>query len=325
MPPADGRDTGGVPDGGAPDHGGPGSVGPGPAGGDTPAYLTVRELAGLLRIRERKVYDLAAAGQVPCVRATGKLLFPADEVRAWIDGSRTGAPAPGPRPAPPAIFLGSHDPLLDWALRQSRCGLATFFDGSLDGLARFRAAEGVAAGLHLRDAATGDWNRAAVARECTGMDAVLVSFARRWRGLVFDRAAGPAPEGLADLPGRRLAARQPESGTATLLAQLLAEEGIDLPDATGAETARSEDDAVMAVSRGEADVAFGLQSLAETHDLGFVPLVEERFDLLVDRRAWFEPPMQMLLDFLRRPAFADRAAALGGYTVDAPGQVIWNG
>ena len=38
-------------------------------------YLTVRELAALLRLKERKIYDLAASGKVPCSRATGKLLF----------------------------------------------------------------------------------------------------------------------------------------------------------------------------------------------------------------------------------------------------------
>lgn len=41
-------------------------------------YLTVRELADLLRLKARKVYDLAASGTVPCSRATGKLLCPAD-------------------------------------------------------------------------------------------------------------------------------------------------------------------------------------------------------------------------------------------------------
>ena len=43
-------------------------------------YLTTKELAELLRLKERKVYDLAAAGEVPCTRATGKLLFPRDAV-----------------------------------------------------------------------------------------------------------------------------------------------------------------------------------------------------------------------------------------------------
>jgi len=98
-------------------------------------YLTVKELAQLLRLKERKIYDLAASGQVPCSKATGKLLFPARDIRAWINRARTETPnsdtqADMPRPS---IFLGSHDPLLDWAIRQSRCGLASFYDGSMDG------------------------------------------------------------------------------------------------------------------------------------------------------------------------------------------------
>ena len=127
-------------------------------------YLTVRELADLLRLKERKVYDLAASGTVPCSRATGKLLFPAAEIRAWIERARSGGDgAVGlSATARPAILLGSHDPLLDWAVRQSRCGLATFYDGSLDGLDRFARGEGMIAGLHIHDAATGQWNIPAV-------------------------------------------------------------------------------------------------------------------------------------------------------------------
>lgn len=105
-------------------------------------YLTTADLAGLLRIGQRKVYELAASGQVPCVRVTGKLLFPRAAAESWLA-------APAPAPCRPPVFFGSRDPLLEWALRESRCGMATLFDGSLDGLSRFAAGEGQATGLHL--------------------------------------------------------------------------------------------------------------------------------------------------------------------------------
>ena len=101
----------------------------------TKEYLTTKELADLLRIKERKVYDLAASGDVPCSKAMGKLLFPRKDVEAWLAGSSTG-PSAQKLPDRPSVFLGSHDPLLDWALRESRSGIATFFDGSVDGLSR---------------------------------------------------------------------------------------------------------------------------------------------------------------------------------------------
>ena len=41
--------------------------------------------------------------------------------------------------APPAIVAGSHDPLLDWSLRESGCQLAMMPGGSLDGLERLAA------------------------------------------------------------------------------------------------------------------------------------------------------------------------------------------
>jgi len=286
----------------------------------TPEYLTVRELAALLRIKERKVYDLAASGAVPCSRATGKLLFPEREIRAWIEQTRTGTAA---APRRPAIVLGSHDPLLEWALRQSRCGLATYFDGSFDGLARFRASGGVAAGLHVYDTASGDWNVPAVARDCAGENAALVAFATRRRGLVL----APGTAGIAapaDLRGRRVVPRQPESGTDTLLRELAARDGLDLACVTLTDVARSEADAVQTVARGGADATLGLESLARLFGLAFVPLIDERFDLLVDRAAWFEPPLQTLGAFCRSAALADAAAEMGGYDVSDTGTVRWN-
>ncbi len=293
---------------------------------DAPAareYLTTKELAALLRIRERKVYELAAAGEVPCSKVTGKLLFPERAVRAWLEAARSGPRAAGAA-VRPAVFLGSHDPLLDWALRESRSGLATFFDGSIDGLERFAAREGVATGLHLYDAGADDWNVPAVSLRCAGEPAVLVAWATRRRGLIVAKDDG-AVRGLGDLAGRRVAMRQRESGAHALFAHSCGEAGVPLEDFAPAPVARSEADAALAVAHGSADAAFGLEALAAQFGLGFVAVAEERFDLLVDRRAWFEPPMQRLLGFCRSDAFAGHAARFAGYDVSDLGAVRWNG
>ena len=55
-----------------------------------PEFLTTRELAELQRIKERKVYELAASGDVPVSRATGKLLFPRQAIDAWIARHSSG-------------------------------------------------------------------------------------------------------------------------------------------------------------------------------------------------------------------------------------------
>lgn len=284
-----------------------------------PEYLTVAELAELLRLKERKIYDLAASGAVPCSRATGKLLFPARGVRAWLAAQSTGPQAPSARPA---ILLGSHDPLLDWAVRESRCGLATYFDGSLDGLSRFAAREGVACGMHVYDPSSDDWNRPSLA-STTPAEAVLIGFAHRRRGLVT-RVDGPEIAALADLAGHRFAPRQPLSGTATLFQHLAAQAGLSADALTLSAVARTETEAVQAVARGEADATFGLETLARDFGLRFVPLMEERFDLLIDRWAYFEAPLQTLMGFCQSAELRAQADKLGGYDLTGSGQVRWN-
>ncbi len=288
--------------------------------GQVHEYLTVHELADLLRVKERKVYDLAASGKVPCSRATGKLLFPEAEIRAWMANRRTG---PVDRTERPKVVLGSHDPLLEWAVRQSRCGLALLLDGSRDGVIRFNAGEGVAAGLHIHDADTNTWNVALVETECSAQDAVLLSWAKRRRGLVTRPADANRLNAVSDLKGRKVAARQSESGTDILLRHLLAREGLPAEDIRFTDPVRSEQDAVLAVAEGLAEVTFGLESVSKPLGLAFVPVVPERFDMLVDCGAYFERPFQALLAFCRSSAFAERAEALGGYDIAGLGEVRW--
>jgi putative molybdopterin biosynthesis protein len=288
-------------------------------------YLTTKELAALLRIKERKVYDLAASGKVPCSKATGKLLFPRDEIEAWIAEERTGSMPAGAFSPRPNVFLGSHDPLLEWALRESRSGLATYFDGSRDGLRRFESREGLGTGLHLFDPDVGTWNTPAILGGAARMPVVLVEWAKRQRGLVLQPGLSKKVDGIKELAGLTIAARQPDAGAQLLFQHLAAAAGLDTSHTKSTVIARSETDAALAVLDGKAEACFGLQSLAQQYRLDFVPVTEERFDLLVDRRSWFEPPMQTFVTYCASRLFRQRAAEFPGYDVSALGTVHFNG
>ena len=150
-----------------------------------PDYLTTREVADLIRLKERKVYDLVATGAIPCVRVTGKLLFPRNLVEAWLAHHIEyggGAETLQPRPK---ICAGSHDPLLDWALREAGTGLAVSFGGSLAGLEQMALGQAQMAGVHLpEDAGEGAsaWNVEHVKRALPGQPVVLIEWARRQQG-----------------------------------------------------------------------------------------------------------------------------------------------
>ncbi len=281
-----------------------------------PSYLTTREVAEILRVKERKVYDLAAAGEIPHRRITGKLLFPKAELLDWIE---TGCgPAPAERPA---VLTGSHDPLLDWAVRECGSNLATLFNGSRAGLDSFAEGQAALAGLHIPDGT--DWNVGTVAAQGV-KDCVLIAWATRVRGLVLAKGVRDAITCFADLRGRRVVQRQPGAGGATFFDEMLAREGMSAADlhlVSG--LAHTEYDAAAAVAAGQADAATGIEAMARQFGLGFMPLAEERFDLLIDRRAYFTAPVQKLLAFAHSTACHEKAAAMGGYDLAQMGAVRW--
>ncbi len=134
-----------------------------------------------------------------------------------------------------------------------------------------------------------------------------------------------AEPGPALLVGKTLALRQPGSGSQILLEAWLKTGDVDLADLGASNlTARSETDAAMMVLEGRADIAFGLEAAAGQMKLGFMPVLSERFDLVVDRKAWFSAPFQALWKFLNSAAFRERASAMGGYDISGLGTVHYN-
>lgn len=287
-----------------------------------PIYLTTQELAELLRIKERKIYDMAASGQVPCIRVVGKLLFPRQEIERWIQSGRSGPEASAPLPG---IMVGSHDPLLEWALRDSGSGIAGLFDGSFDGLERFARREAMACALHIHEA-DGGWNVQTVADAVGAQPVVLVRLMSRRRGLLVAARNPLGITGIADLDPHRVVRRQEMAASERHFQNLVRAADLD-PDAMRGPRApaRSELDLARAVADGQADAAFGVKAVAKPFGLDFIDIVEESFDLLVWRQAWFEPQMQALFGLIHSGRFAIRAGELGGYDVAEALQVRLNG
>ncbi|QGM98122.1 helix-turn-helix transcriptional regulator [Methylocystis parvus] len=291
-------------------------------------YFTTKELASLLRVKERKVYDLVSSKALPVRRVTGKLLFPKEEIQSWIAASGAAAQAPAPAQESaqtPLVMAGGHDPLLEWALRESRSGIAALLDGALDGLARFRDGGCLAAGLHIPEKNAADWNVGAVKREFGREPVVLIEWVKRTRGLIY-KPSSRKVERLADIGELRFQSRQPEAGSELVLGALLAKEGLRKSDLQSVDSVeRTETDLAIAISNGHADVGLGIEAMARQFGLAFSPLLVERFDLLIWRKAYFDPPFQAFMSFCASAPFRSRAESLGGYDVGRLGSVHFNG
>ena len=286
--------------------------------------LTTGEAADYLRLKERKLYELVSEGAIPCTKITGRWLFPKAELDRWIATSLV-RPDGMSIAEPPQIIGGSHDPLLEWALRESGSGLATLPEGSERGLERFLAGEVVAAAIHLHsiEGQATDPNVTAVSGRAHFADAVLVAFARREQGLLV--APGNPLElfSLTDALARRarVAQRPKGAGAQLLLLVLLYNAKADLKELNAGPLCPTGPDIAQAIRADRADCGIATRSVADAAGLGFVPLLWERFDLVLRQRDYFRPPLQSFFTFVASPPLAARAAEFGGYDVSVAGQV----
>jgi putative molybdopterin biosynthesis protein len=290
------------------------------------AMMDTREVASYLRLKERRVYDLVRQNALPHIRATGKLLFPRAQIDAWL-AAKSGAVVSSAQPASPPIIAGSHDPLLEWAARESRCGLAILSCGSSAGLEHLALRQATLAAMHWLDPATGEYNVPLVRARMATDDVVVIEWAKRAQGLVLAKGNPLGIRTLADLAKRRarVVPRQTGAGSHHLFAHLLQQARIDSRKlAWCARPALAETDLAATIHAGRADAGMAIEAAARAHALAFIPLAVERLDLVVRRRDYFEPPVQTLLGFLRTGEFAAQANALGGYDAGAAGRIVFN-
>ncbi len=287
--------------------------------------FTTSEAAAYLRLKERKIYEMVAEGTVPCTKVTGRWLFPKAELDQWLASSISRPPGMV-RPEPAPIVAGSHDPLLEWALRESGSGLATLAVGSDSGFNRFLAGESIAAAIHLHalEDPAADANVATLQSRSDVQDVVLIGFCRREQGFLL---APGNPLGIRTIDDviaqrARFSMRPKGAGAQLLLLSLLHDAKVPLEQlATVSPVSPTGPDIAQAVRAGRADTGIATRGVANAAGLDFVPIVWEHFDLVMRQRDYFHPPLQAVIRFLRSEELAARAQELGGYDMSEGGTV----
>ncbi|HED13759.1 MAG TPA: helix-turn-helix domain-containing protein [Gammaproteobacteria bacterium] len=289
-----------------------------------PEYLTTSEVAALLRLKERKVYELVSTGKIPCVRATGKLLFPHKLINEWLRSHLEYTPDTTNLIPPALICTGSHDPLLDWALREAQTEIAVHFNGSLAGLEQLAVGRVIMAGTHIREQQGASWNRRHVQSLEGAPPLVLLEWAKRQQGLIVANGNPLQIHALEDLRHVRVIDRQPKAGAYILMQQLLKEAAIERSELlTLEQPARTENDVAAAVATDQADAGLGIAAAARQYHLDFIPLIMERYDLAIQRHWFFEPELQQLWQFCKTTHFTEQAALLD-YDISQQGHVHYN-
>ena len=181
------------------------------------------------------------------------------------------------------------------------------------------------AGVHLRDPKSGDFNSRLVRRGLKRHPAILVNFARWELGIATPPGNPLNIRGFADLarPGTKIANRELGSGARAVLDEAIAELRLR---ANAIEGYRREFaghlEVAAAIARGEANFGVTIRVAADVYGLGFVPIREERYDLVILRRDLDSTGVRAMLDALNSRALASEVAQLCAYDTAQMGKVM---
>ncbi len=286
--------------------------------------------ASLVNRAEQFLLEAMGSGHTPAQAESALSVA----ISRWDDLQREEVPLA--QPAPTATtealrFAGSHDLSVELLARMLAeesppTQLAIEYVGSLGGLMALARGEGDVAGTHLWDETTDTYNLPFVRRLLPGRRVALLTLAYRSLGLIVPPGNPQGLKTLADLarPEVRLINRQSGSGTRVWLDAGLKAHGIepqsiagyDIEEITHLATAR-------AVDQGDASVGLGIFAAAVAYGLDFIPLTEERYDLVLPGAVWNTPGGQALVTVVRSDRFKEAVLALGGYDTRETGQVTW--
>jgi putative molybdopterin biosynthesis protein len=225
------------------------------------------------------------------------------------------------------VHIGSHDLCLDLLaqfLAEKEHRLTSTNAGSLGGLVSLRRGEAHLAGSHLLDPESGDYNVSYVRKYLPETEVVLITFVHREQGFIIPRGNPKNIKGFEDLSREdiQVVNRQRGAGTRLLLDYHLEHLGISPESVPGYSREEYTHLAVAAaVSSGTADCGLGISAAAQALDLDFIPVAQERYELVIPRVFYETKLLNPLLESINSSRFKAEIEKLSGYDASHTGEV----
>ena len=226
------------------------------------------------------------------------------------------------------LAIGSHDLTLDLIaqfLAEHDRRLASANVGSQGGLVALRRKEAHIAGSHLLDPKDGAYNISYIRQYMPDIPVKVVALVGRDQGLIVRKGNPKGIKSLEDLTRHEVqfVNRQRGAGTRVLLDYHLGTKGITQEAIAGYNQEEYTHLGVAsAVASGRADCGLGVAAAAQALDLDFVPLFQERYDLVMPKEFSDGDLLAPLFDLLVDSRFRQAVSTLKGYDVSVMGTVI---
>lgn len=311
--------------------------------------LTPEEVAELLNIKKNTVYELIKRGDLAAYRVGRKLRIEREDVEAYKKRGRESVQFPitvSPLKVNPlaavedndihpsissGLVLYGQDILLDILghhIEDNSDGIRVYrkHAGSFPGLLALYEGRADVASSHLWDSDTDSYNIPYVRRFLPGIPTIVIHVAVRMQGFYVKKGNPLGIKKWEDLTqsGLRMVNREPGSGTRVLLDEKLRQLRISRLEIHGYHNCETSHTAVaIAVARGLADVGLGNQKAAmQVEGIEFVPLQQERYELVIKEEDMNKPAVHSLLNTLTSSLFREEIEGLGGYGLSEMGQLV---
>ena len=229
------------------------------------------------------------------------------------------------------VAIGSHDNILDLManfLHRSRppLRLSSAHVGSMGAIMAIRRGEAHFGGTHLLDEDSGTYNVPFIKRFLRDTPLSLINLCYREQGFMVAKGNPHEISSFADIVDKGLSFinRQKGAGTRLLTDKILRDAGIEPEQLAGYDHEEyTHMNVAAAVLSGSVEVGMGIRAAAVALDLDFIPVAEERYDLIVPTQFLDDFRMQAALELLNDPSFKTKIDDLGGYNLRDSGSVMY--
>lgn len=316
---------------------------------------TTEEIADLLKVSKLTVYDLIKKGQIRAYRVGRQMRVDATDLDTYKESTKSGgvesanvtvskqtnepirnkddySPPPIIQPyATRQLIISGQDISLDLlanAIGKKTGGFRPLrsYTGSLNSLMAMYAGEADVVSTHLFDGDTGTYNIPFIKRILVGHSYMVINLLSRTAGMYVQKNNPKNLHTWSDLkkPSITMINRELGSGTRVLLDEKLRLEGISPRKIDGYFTEEMNHIAVASkVASGAADVGVGIEKAAILVGVDFIPLIQERYDLVMFKTDENLHLRESIFSILRSKEFQNEINAMGGYDLSLTGTVVY--
>ncbi|MED3575231.1 helix-turn-helix transcriptional regulator [Cytobacillus praedii] len=305
---------------------------------DKDVSYTIEEVASLLKVSKLTVYDLIKKEELPSYRVGRQMRVDMKDLEEYKDRKKTGGnikvsvsqssiPVIQPKP----FVISGQDLALDLLAKKLEKGEEELrplriYSGSLNSLIAMYNNQCDLVSLHLYDGDTGTYNIPYVKKILTGFPFIVINFLSRWAGFYVKNGNPKNINGWVDLNREdvKIINRERGSGARILLDEQLRVHGIRSSEVNGYFSEETSHLTIASsIAGGKADIGIGIEKAAKIVGVEFVPLIKERYDLVLIKNEENKEIINRIHHILSSEEMKKDIQLMGDYDMTETGKIMY--